>query len=192
MKRQDEFKVPSTDANEMRLLVLADPFLPVPPRHYGGIERLIALLIHDARVNHEVALMAHPASGLEGITVHPMEGGNAPTTADFVKNCARIVRLVERFRPHLIHNFARLAYLAPFLTSRLPKIMSYHREPSRHPVAWAARLGGDSLAFTGCSETLTHRGARHGGQVDGHHQWARSFHLHFSPACCGERSAGLP
>jgi glycosyltransferase involved in cell wall biosynthesis len=164
MKRRHEFCALPTDADEMRLLVLADPFLPVPPLHYGGIERLIALLLREAQAHHEVALMAHPASQLAGIKLHPLEGGLTPTGAHFLKNCARIMGVVETFRPHLIHNFARLAYLAPFLTCRLPKIMSYHREPSRAPVAWASRLGRDSLAFTGCSETLTRRGARHGGR----------------------------
>ena len=29
----------------MRLVITADPYVPVPPRFYGGIERAIALLV---------------------------------------------------------------------------------------------------------------------------------------------------
>ena len=31
----------------MRVLLIMDPLIPVPPRHYGGIERVIADLADD-------------------------------------------------------------------------------------------------------------------------------------------------
>ncbi|WP_371580453.1 glycosyltransferase family 4 protein [Streptomyces sp. NBC_01314] len=47
----------------MRIAQLAPPYLPCPPRGYGGVERVIAELA-DALVDqgHEVTLFAHPSS----------------------------------------------------------------------------------------------------------------------------------
>jgi glycosyltransferase involved in cell wall biosynthesis len=45
----------------------------------------------------------------------------------------------------------------------LPKIMSYQRRPGPRQVAWTARLGGKSIAFTGCSEHICEKGRAAGG-----------------------------
>jgi len=48
---------------DMKIAVTADPMLPVPPRLYGGIERIIDMLVRglvDRR--HEVTLFAHEDS----------------------------------------------------------------------------------------------------------------------------------
>jgi glycosyltransferase involved in cell wall biosynthesis len=31
----------------MRILLIMDPLIPVPPRHYGGIERVVADLANE-------------------------------------------------------------------------------------------------------------------------------------------------
>ena len=51
----------------MKILLVMDPFIPVPPRHYGGIERVVADL-GDALVarGHDVTLWAAPGSSLRG------------------------------------------------------------------------------------------------------------------------------
>ena len=48
----------------MRVLLVMDPLIPVPPKHYGGIERVIADLA-DGLVarGHQVTLWAGPGSG---------------------------------------------------------------------------------------------------------------------------------
>ena len=49
--------------SRMRIAITADPYLPVPPTHYGGIERVIDLLVRElAGRGHEVSLIAHPDS----------------------------------------------------------------------------------------------------------------------------------
>ena len=149
----------------MRLLVLADPFLPIPPRHYGGIERIIASLLRSARdAGHEIVLMAHPDSRVEGVQLESFCGDLKPRARDFFHNCGRAIRVAASFRPHLIHSFARLAYLAPFFGSSVPKIMAYHREPTRSSMVWGSRLAGSSIIFTGCSASLTRRGSDMGGR----------------------------
>jgi len=47
----------------MRILITADPKLPVPPKLYAGIERIVDLLATGLRrCGHEVGLVAHPES----------------------------------------------------------------------------------------------------------------------------------
>ncbi len=47
----------------MRILLTADPEIPVPPLLYGGIERIIdSLIIEFRRLGHQVALAAHRES----------------------------------------------------------------------------------------------------------------------------------
>ena len=47
----------------MRVLITADPYIAVPPVHYGGIERVIDVLVRElTRRGHDVTLVAHPDS----------------------------------------------------------------------------------------------------------------------------------
>ena len=50
----------------MKVLVIADPIVPVPPVMYGGSERIVDLMCRGLiRRGHEVGLMAGPGSHLE-------------------------------------------------------------------------------------------------------------------------------
>lgn len=162
---RDQLAACLADSSRVRLLYLADPFLPIPPPFYGGIERIIASIILGAqRAGHEIALLGHRDSHIPGVTLYPLEGGARPTRSDLFRNMHRVLRAVADFQPDLLHSFARLAYLAPLFPSRLPKIMAFHREPTAWSVRWAARLAARGLTFTGCSESITRRGAAIGGQ----------------------------
>ena len=51
------------DPELLRIVITADPYLPVPPVHYGGIERVIDSLVRGLVARgHTVTLVAHPAS----------------------------------------------------------------------------------------------------------------------------------
>src|SRR5690606_31613531 len=51
------------EAAPLRILMTADPELPVPPKLYGGIERIIDSLVRGLEARgHEVALVSHPES----------------------------------------------------------------------------------------------------------------------------------
>ena len=55
----------------MRVLLLMDPFIKVPPDHYGGIERVVADLADRlTQRGHDVTLWAAPGSRVDG-TVEP-------------------------------------------------------------------------------------------------------------------------
>ena len=51
----------------MNILLVMDPFIKVPPAHYGGIERVIADLADGlTRAGHQVTLWAAPESTING------------------------------------------------------------------------------------------------------------------------------
>lgn len=149
----------------MRILFAADPMIPVPPRLYGGIERIIARLISELRARgHTVALAALADSTAPVDALFPWPALRVGSRLDTVRNALALRRAVRSFRPDLVHSFARLAYLLPLLPSRLPKIMSYQRDPGARQTGLAARWARrDTLAFTGCSEHIASRGRPGGG-----------------------------
>lgn len=145
----------------MKILYTVDPELPVPPKGYGGIERIVDALAREMRRRgHTVGLVAHPESSCP---VDALYGWPEASFRPSVRNLAALWRAVGRFRPDLVHSFSRLAYLTPLFFLKIPKIMSYQRHTGGRPVAWAARMGGRSLRFTGCSEFICRMGRRAGG-----------------------------
>jgi glycosyltransferase involved in cell wall biosynthesis len=141
----------------MRIALTADPYLPVPPRLYGGIERIVDLLARGlARRRHTVTLFAHPDSHVDGVPVVPY-GVPPHTGACRLRELWQLgsALLARRRQFDVIHSFGRLAALLPVLLDRsLPKVQSYQR-----PVPWtgvrrAVRLGRGSIQFTGCSANM--------------------------------------
>lgn len=148
----------------MHILITADPELPVPPTLYGGIERIIDLLIKGLRANgHTVGLVAHRDSTCDVEAFFPWAGVSSRSTLDTLKNTRSLWPAVRKFQPDVLHSFSRLQYLLPVLPSPLPKIMSYQRRPTPRTVRLAAKLAGNSLTFTGCSEHICQQGQPAGG-----------------------------
>ncbi len=139
----------------MRIFVTADPELPVPPKLYGGIERVIALLV-DGLVarGHDVTLFAHADSKVSA-TLVPYPGQRSGSTADTMINAAQIALEAARRHPHVIHSFGRLAYLLPVLPLPIPKVMSYQRAVTPRSVDLGLRLSRGTLHFAACSQQLT-------------------------------------
>jgi len=150
----------------MRILMTADPYLPVPPRLEGGIERMVDVLVRGlVRRGHDVTVFAHPASTTPAKLVPygaPPHVGRGPRMSEIMQVAGGLWR--RRSEADLIHSFGRLAALFPVLPiRRLPKIQSYHRSP----VPWAGvrnamRLAGPSLCFTACSASVSRPSPSHG------------------------------
>jgi glycosyltransferase involved in cell wall biosynthesis len=141
----------------MRIAVTADPYIPVPPRLYGGIERIVHFLVRGlVSRHHEVTLFAHPASHIEGV---PLVSYGAPPHSG-VRRIQELWQLgsqllLRRRAFDVVHSFGRLASLLPILTDRsLPKLQSYQRVVPWTGVRRAVRLGRGSIQFTGCSAAM--------------------------------------
>jgi glycosyltransferase involved in cell wall biosynthesis len=148
----------------MRILLPTDPFLPVPPPLYGGIERIVAwLLAALKRRGDQVGLVAHPDSSAPADFFLPWPAPSANSASAHARNALALRKAVRLFRPSIVHSFSRLLYLAPLLASRMPKLMSYHRFPGGRQISLAAAIAGRSLMFTGCSRFIAAMGAKSGG-----------------------------
>ncbi|MBI2795310.1 MAG: glycosyltransferase [Gemmatimonadetes bacterium] len=145
----------------LRVAITADPYIPVPPVHYGGIERVIDFLVRGlASRGHEVTLVAHPGSRTPAALV-PYGSGRHFGRAERLAELAQVggALWARRDRVDVVHSFGRLAALLPVLPMRrVGKVQSYQRES----VPWgscavAAALAGDSLRFTGCGTHMWDR-----------------------------------
>jgi glycosyltransferase involved in cell wall biosynthesis len=148
----------------MRILITADPELPVPPTLYGGIERIIDLLVTGLEVRgHTVGLVAHPDSTSRATQLFSWPGKRSQNKFDALKNTIALWSAVQQFQPDIVHSFSRIFYLLPILGSRLPKVMSYQREPTYRTTSSAIKLAKGSLTFSGCSDYICGVGRNAGG-----------------------------
>lgn len=138
----------------MHVAITVDPEIPVPPKLYGGIERIVDMLAQGLTDRgHEVTLLAHPESNTAG-RLTPYPGRSSRSIWDTLRNTVHVGKLAAN-APDVVHSFGRLAYLMPLLPLRIPKIMSYQREPTPGRIRKAVRLARkQSLIFTGCSEHI--------------------------------------
>ena len=142
----------------LHIAITADPYLPVPPRLYGGIERVLDFLVRGlVERGHRVTLFAHPESTVPASLV---PYGSPPhfQKADRVRELWQVgAGLWTRRRDFdLVHSFGRLAALTPVLAVRgLPKIQSYQRDglPWKS-IRTARRLANASIRFTACSSNV--------------------------------------
>jgi glycosyltransferase involved in cell wall biosynthesis len=159
-------KVTPRRSRVSRILLTADPFFPVPPPLYGGIERIVASLCDEyRRQGREIGLVALPGSAADVNVLYPWPRGpdHLKGPLSWCHQQAALSHAIRRFKPDIVHSFSRLAYLGRYLCSTLPKVMSYQRHPSFTTTKWAGRLAGNSLVFTGCSGHITDTGSRSGG-----------------------------
>jgi glycosyltransferase involved in cell wall biosynthesis len=141
----------------LRIAVTADPYLPVPPALYGGIERIVDFLVRGlVERGHEVTIYAHPDSKTAG---HHIPYGAPPHTGHSLR-LKELYQLglkvwLRRNQFDLIHSFGRLAALLPVLPNRrIAKIQSYQREVPWKGVEKAVQVAGTSIRFTACSSSM--------------------------------------
>lgn len=154
----------SESSRSLRILLTADAEFPVPPRLYGGIERVIDLLVRTfVAQGHEVALVAHPDSTSPATEFHPWPTRSSLGKADAWSNARALARVVRSFRPDVIHSHSRLLWLMPLLHDPTPKLMSYQREPTGRTIRLARHLHRGRLHFSGISDYISANGRARGG-----------------------------
>ena len=148
----------------MRILISADAEVPVPPRLYGGIERIIDLLIREFRAaGHDVALVANAESQANPSRLFSWPDSTSVGTRAAMRNSAALRKATRSFEPDLIHSFSRLMWLLPLAADRTPRIMSYQREPTGRTIRASRSLHRGRLHFSGCSEYICRNGRQRGG-----------------------------
>jgi len=141
----------------LRIAITVDPEIPVPPVLYGGIERIVDMLLRGlVQRGHEVTLFANPDSHVPCRLV-PYQRLRSQSKIDTMANMWHVSQEIHRGHFDLVHSFARLAYLTPLLPRRIPKVMSYQRGISPRSVRLGNLLSRGTLSFTGCSSHLIRR-----------------------------------
>jgi glycosyltransferase involved in cell wall biosynthesis len=138
----------------MKILLIMDPGIPVPPKFYGGHERLVYLFAEEYhRLGHDVTLLAGPDSYCSGTTV--TFGINSLKRLGFqkFKEILFVWRYLRKNYANfdVIHNFGRLLYLAAVLNTKVKKIMTYGRKITPAGIKSINVLSNKNLTFTACS-----------------------------------------
>ena len=138
----------------MRIALTADPELPVPPRLYGGIERIVDMLARGLEARgHDVTVFAHRDSATAGRLV-PWPGLASRAAIDTVRNASALATRVLAAKFDLVHSFSRIAYLTPILPLSVPKLMTYQRDISPRTVRLGHSLSRGTLSFSAISRWM--------------------------------------
>ncbi len=150
----------------LRIVVTADPYIPVPPLTYGGAERVIDFLVRGLlKRGHEVTLVAHPESRT-GAALVPYGSGTHWTALERATELWQVSSALwaRRNTTDVVHSFGRLAALLPILPlARIGKLQMYGRDGIPwNSVGTALALAGTSMRFTGCGTHMwDHAGNAH-------------------------------
>ena len=138
----------------MRILLTCDPEIPVPPIHYGGIERIVdGLTLGYSAEGHEVYLIAHPESTCK----YTQQNFKWPALysrgfSNVLKNMRYLHQVTKKIKPDVIHSFSRLLYgYSLFITSKIPFLQSYQRKISSKSTSLTVKIAGNKLHFTSCA-----------------------------------------
>jgi glycosyltransferase involved in cell wall biosynthesis len=144
----------SMTSSQLKIAITADPELPVPPKLYGGIERVIDMLVRGLVARgHEVTLFGHPDSDVPCRLV-PYPGSSSLARTDTLRNMLAISHTIIGGGFDVAHSFGRIAYLLPLLPLPIPKLMTYQREVTPRSVKWGHRLSRGTLHFSAISKWM--------------------------------------
>ena len=88
----------------LTIALTADPELPVPPRLYGGIERIIDMLARGLSARgHRVTLYAHRDSDTDADLV-PWPGTSSRSRMDTMRNALTLAKGVAAGRFDVVHS----------------------------------------------------------------------------------------
>lgn len=149
----------------MRILLLMDPFIPVPPVHYGGIERVIYdIACKYVEMGHEVTLVAGPGSKSPGRLITYGKNGPGSMKIDWsLMRAVRSILLQEIKRHDVVHNFGRLAFLFPIAWSGIRKIQTYMRYITPKNIRMLNLIGVRNTIYTAVSDAIVKTGKPGGG-----------------------------
>lgn len=144
----------------MRIILLMDPFIPVPPTHYGGIERVVSdLASRYVKMGHSVTLIAGPNSLSPDKLIVYGENGILSKKID-LKILFEVYKILSReIKIHdVIHNFGRLIFLAPFLKHKIRKVQTYMRYVNQKNIQKYDLLRPNNLVYTAVSDAIANTG----------------------------------
>src|ERR1700675_3886627 len=95
----------------LRIAITVDPEIVVPPVLYGGIERIVDMLVRGlVQRGHAVTLFANPGSQVS-CNLLPYQRLRRRSNADTLANMRHVSHAIIGGHFDIVHSFARLAYL---------------------------------------------------------------------------------
>lgn len=127
---------------KLRIVMTVDPEIPVPPLLYGGIERIVDMLVCGfTKLGHEVHLFANPESSATAKVI-PYKGRCSASLLDTLRNALQVKNYIQKIkRVDIVHSFSRLAYLLFIMKLPIPKVQSYQRNIAARSIRLALWLG---------------------------------------------------
>jgi len=158
----------------MKITLVSDPWIPVPPLHYGGIERVVADLGRElSRRGHEVTLYAGPNSHSPGrlvvfgrTTFVSIAGRLSSTRPVWDGSCD------GRWEKPMWFTIldAGLSLHGPAVPDG--QVNTYMRRVHAPNIQATGALGARQLIYTAVSDHIRHGGEMGGGLAD-RLQWDR-------------------
>jgi glycosyltransferase involved in cell wall biosynthesis len=139
----------------LRILVIADPLLPVPPPGYGGTERIVFLLCNElSKLGHRVDLMAGPGSRRFSGRLHLHRRPSGKWWSRFFRKAwFQILSLHASHGADVVVNFGRLDYLTSLLLTKRPVICRFGNPIRQSELDWITRRRKGNLGFIGVSQS---------------------------------------
>jgi glycosyltransferase involved in cell wall biosynthesis len=120
-----------------RILLVADPYVPVPPVYYGGVERIVNFLAEGLKNRGwDVTLACHPDSTCQVKRLPLCQSGFYQYSR--ISNLVSVAREIFTGHYDLIHSFGHCDLTAIFWPSSRLQIQSFQAPP--HPGALAKRM----------------------------------------------------
>lgn len=138
----------------MRILVIADPKISVPPTHYGGTERIVALLCEQLqRRGHEVILLAGAGSKNYGRLLKHRPPNNASYfSRAYRKIQFQAVSLYAARGVDVIYNFGRVDYLWALLKTNYPLVTVFENPIQAEEVSFLTSRRQSKLVLVSVSD----------------------------------------
>lgn len=151
----------------MRILLLMDPFIPVPPKYYGGIERVVYdIACRYVSMGHSVTIVAGNGSTSPDRLITYGKSVSAQSIKINFKLLLEVTTILYKEIPKhdVVHNFGRLAWLFPIAWTKIRKVHTYMRYITPLNIKYLNKIGVKNIVYTGVSDAIVGTGSNGGGE----------------------------
>jgi glycosyltransferase involved in cell wall biosynthesis len=151
----DAHEIPaSTASGPLRILAIADAKIPVPPKGYGGTERIVALLCEGLAARGDlVTLMAAKGSRDYGrLVTHTWAGRRTYQYRAWCKLRFQALSLWHARSADVVINFGRVDYLWSLLKTTTPLICQFQNPIDRSAIQFLASRRAAPLLLVSASD----------------------------------------
>jgi glycosyltransferase involved in cell wall biosynthesis len=150
----------------MKILLLMDPYIPVPPVHYGGIERVIYdIACQYVKMGHSVTIIAGPNSKSPDRLIEYGKNADIQEIKIDWRLSFKLLNILRReIKEHdVIHNFGRLFWMYLIFNSKIKKVQTYMRYISPRNIQILNKIGCRNITYTAVSDAIVKTGISGGG-----------------------------